>query len=182
MRLQKLVPTFPSDVGACDACRHGMGGVWLDALDPATAPIVWRYHFPPGILSALVTADNPTGNITISDLKLAGMIAHKDVLAHHRDVVERTLWVASNNRAAVAWSSQKGSGTSVAARAHLLRHLFISTYQLDHIYSCSPLTPPFLRIYSTIIFLLTLDTSVSTYLLYHNILAQARSLMPPGTF
>ena len=49
------------------------------------------------------------------------MIAHKDVLAHTRDVLaERTIWLASDNRAAVAWST-KGSATSVTARASLLR-------------------------------------------------------------
>ena len=43
-------------------------------------------------------------------------------------------------------------------------------------YSCAHLIPPFLRIYSTIIFLLTLDSSISTYLLDHNILAHPRFL------
>ena len=38
--LQELVPTAPSDVGACDACRAGMGGVWFDTLDPTAAPMV----------------------------------------------------------------------------------------------------------------------------------------------
>ena len=38
-------------------------------------------------------------------------------------------------------------------------------------YSCAHSIPPFLRIYSTIIFLLTLDSSISTYLLDQDILA-----------
>ena len=44
-----------------------------------------------------------------------GMIAHKAVLTSTRDVRARTIWVA-----AVAWST-KGSTSSVAARAYLLR-------------------------------------------------------------
>jgi hypothetical protein len=46
-RLPELVPTAPSDVGACDACRHGMGGVWFDALGSTSPPILWRSRFPP---------------------------------------------------------------------------------------------------------------------------------------
>jgi hypothetical protein len=68
----------------------------------------------------LVTSDNPSGSISISDLELTGIIAHQDVLATTRDVRERTIWTASDNRAAVAWAT-KGSATSLAARSHLLR-------------------------------------------------------------
>jgi hypothetical protein len=107
-------------VGACDACRLGMGGVWFDALDATTPPILWRQHFPPHISNALVTPDNPKGTVTISDLDLTGILVHQDVLATTRDVRERTIWTASDNRAAVAWAT-KGSATSVAARSHLLR-------------------------------------------------------------
>ena len=39
-RLQELIPTSPSDVGAYDACRFGMGGVWFDILNPDSTPIV----------------------------------------------------------------------------------------------------------------------------------------------
>lgn len=37
-RLPELVPTYPSDIGACDACQQGMGGVWFDNLDPTSPP------------------------------------------------------------------------------------------------------------------------------------------------
>jgi hypothetical protein len=40
-RLHELVPTSPSHIGACDTCRAGMGGVWLDASG-VNAPILWR--------------------------------------------------------------------------------------------------------------------------------------------
>ena len=119
-RLPELVPTYPSDVGACDACQVGMGGVWFDTLDPTTPPILWRQRYPDHIAAALVTSDNPHGMISISDLELTGAIAHKDVLVSHRDTKERTMWIASDNQAAVAWAT-KGSATSVAARSYLLR-------------------------------------------------------------
>ena len=140
-RLPELIPTAPSDVGACDACRHGMGGVWFDALDPTAAPIVWRQAFPSKVSSALITSDHRKGTISISDLELMGMIAHKAVLTSTRDVQARTIWVAGDNVAAVAWST-KGSATSVAARAYLLRldslHQRMHRYVARHHYIPGP--------------------------------------------
>jgi hypothetical protein len=71
-RLRDLVPVSPSDTGACDACRNGMGGVWFDALDPSAPPIVWRSKFPALIQTALITAECPRGTLSISSLELAG--------------------------------------------------------------------------------------------------------------
>ena len=121
IRRPELVPTHPSDVGACDACQTGMGGVWFDTLTDDAEPIVWRQRFAPAVQSDLVTATHPSGRISISDLELAGVIAQKAVLAATRDVAERTLWIASDNKAAVSWTT-KGSSTSLAARSHLLRY------------------------------------------------------------
>ena len=120
-RLQELVPTAPSYLGASDACRDGMGGVWFHATDRHQPPILWRQSFTPTIKAALVTAENPRGAISISDLELLAMIAHKDVLAQQTDIAERTIWMATDNRAALSWSN-KGSATSTAARAFLLRY------------------------------------------------------------
>ncbi|KAI2510214.1 hypothetical protein MHU86_4246 [Fragilaria crotonensis] len=119
-RLPELVPTFPSHVGASDACQVGMGGVWFPT-DTREAPLVWRSKFPTAVSNALITSDNPHGSISISDLELTGMIAQKDIVAHASDVRERTIWIAGDNRAAIAWSD-KGSSTSVATRAYLLQY------------------------------------------------------------
>jgi hypothetical protein len=105
-RFRELVPTAPSDTGSCDACRTGMGGVWFDVLDPSTAPIVWRAPFLTDVQGALVTAAHPCGTISISDLEFAGTIAHKEVLASARHVQERTLWIAGDNRASLAWANK----------------------------------------------------------------------------
>ena len=120
-RLQELVPMAPTWVGASDACRDGMGGVWFHATDNTQPPLVWRQPYTTAIRDQLVTFDNPHGTVSISDLELVAMIAHKDVLAHHSDVAELSLWMATDNRAALSWSA-KGSATSVAARAYLLRY------------------------------------------------------------
>ena len=126
-RLRELVPTDPSYIGACDACHAGMGGVWFTA-DKA---FVWRHQFPTRVRRALVTFGNPHGSLSISDLELAALIAHKDVVAHHRDVAEHTLWMATDNQAALSWSN-KGSATATSARAYLLR--FNSLHQRRHRY------------------------------------------------
>ena len=127
-RLRELVPTTPTFIGACDACQQGMGGVWFSAHAP---PIIWRQLFPRSVQRALVTSEHPAGTLSISDLELAALIAHKDVLASVQPVAERTMWTASDNRAALAWST-KGSATSLAARAHLLR--FNAMHQRRHRY------------------------------------------------
>ena len=118
-RFRELIPVGdPIAVGACDASQRGMGGVWFAAGLP---PLVWRSEFPPAIQRSLVTSDNRTGTISISDLELAGTIAHKDVLAHALPcVAERPIWLAGDNRASLAWAT-KGSATSTTARAYLLR-------------------------------------------------------------
>ena len=119
-RLPELVPTAPSHIGASDACRLGIGGVWLPTT-PHEAPLVWRMRFPSKVSNDLVTSTNRNGSISISDLELAGMIAHKDILANAHDIRKRTSWIAGDNRAAVSWSN-KGSSTSLGARAYLLQY------------------------------------------------------------
>ena len=130
-RLMELIPLTPSDVGACDACRDGMGGIWFDALDLAASPIVWRHPFPVTIQRDLITAEHRQGTISISDLELAGIIAHQGLLAHHRHVHERTLWISGDNRASLAWAT-KGSSTSTSVRAYLLR--LSALHQRQHRY------------------------------------------------
>ena len=120
-RLPELYPRTPQFLGASDASRQGMGGVWFHTAPSADfPPTLWRVAFPATVHSALVTADNPYGTISISDLELTALIAHKDVLAQNTAVAEHTLWLATDNMAALSWSS-KGSSTSFGPRAYLLR-------------------------------------------------------------
>lgn len=133
-RLRELAPTMPTYMGACDACQQGMGGVWF-TTQGSTAPIVWRQRFPDAVVRAMVTSENPRGTLSISDLELTALIAHKDVLSRRLPVAEHTLWMATDNRAALSWSD-KGSATATSARAYLLRlnslhqrqHRYVSTH------------------------------------------------------
>lgn len=135
-RLRELVPSHPSHVGACDACILGMGGVWFPEGDHTpTLPILWRQPFSSKVQQALITAQNPHGSFSISDLELAALIAHKDIIASHHPVAERTIWMATDNRAELSWSDA-GSATSTAcSRAYLLR--FNSLHQRVHRYVAS---------------------------------------------
>ncbi|KAI2512522.1 adenylate kinase [Fragilaria crotonensis] len=68
----------------------------------------------------LVTSDNRQGTVSISDLELAGTLAHKDILARLTCVAECPIWLAGDNRASLSWAT-KGSSTATTARAYLLR-------------------------------------------------------------
>jgi hypothetical protein len=117
-RLRELVPFGPPVAyGACDASQRGMGGIWFV---PGLPPTVWRTPFPAFIQRTLITSDNRTGTLSISDLELAGTIAHKQILVQLVPVAERPVWLAGDNKASLAWAT-KGSSTSVSARAYLLR-------------------------------------------------------------
>ena len=100
-RFRELIPVGgPLAWGACDACRRGMGGVWFRQH---MAPIVWRATFPTGIQHSLITCTNRHGSLSISDLELAGTVAHKHVLTQVApDVGERPIWLAGDNRASLS--------------------------------------------------------------------------------
>jgi hypothetical protein len=109
--------------GECDSIHHH--------TSYTPPPLLWRQVFNNQTQRALITADRPTGTLSISDLDFMALIAHKEVLAQRHPVAERTLWMATDNKAALLWS-EKGSGTSTAARAYLL--LYNSLHQRRHRY------------------------------------------------
>ena len=76
-RLGEIVPDTPVCIGAHDAVGQGAGGVWFTP----DRNLVWRARFPPDIIARLVSSDNPTGDITNSDLEQAGGVWHHMVLA-----------------------------------------------------------------------------------------------------
>lgn len=117
-RLAELYPAHsPQFLGAVDAAAQGMGGVWSV---PDGLPLLWRAPFPHDLQRRVVSDQNPSGDLTNSDLELAGLVSHYDVLAQAVDVRERTLHVLSDNVAALAWR-RKGSTSNLGPRSHLLR-------------------------------------------------------------
>jgi hypothetical protein len=76
-QLSEIVPDLPAALGASNAAKLGMGGVWLAATTCShLQSILWQAPFPPDMQSALVSTSDPQGAITNSDLELAGAIAH----------------------------------------------------------------------------------------------------------
>ena len=133
--LAEIIPDTPSGIGACDASGMGAGGVWLC---PDVQPILWRDPFDDHIVKALVSDKNPAGTISNSDLELAGIVGHADVLAQCVDVRNRTFATLNDNVPALVWL-EKGSTTTQKAGNQLLRlagfhqrhHRYLSRY--DHI-------------------------------------------------
>jgi hypothetical protein len=115
--IEELVAGDPVHIGACDAAKAGMGGVWFPATGP---PLVWREPFVQDIQDRVVSQINRTGDITNSDLELAGTIGHHSVLADQVPVAGETVHTLCDNTPAVAWRT-KGSTTTTKRTAYLLR-------------------------------------------------------------
>jgi hypothetical protein len=89
MCIAEIVLDHPVAIGLHDASGLGMGGIWLLATTNSNLqPILWRTSFPPEIVTQLVSFDNPVGTINNSELELAGMIAHQDVLVQEFNCAE----------------------------------------------------------------------------------------------
>ena len=128
-RIAKVLPQRPAYVGCCDAAKWGMGGVWLPSTQhPLHPPYVWWDPFPSSVQQALVSADNPSGSITNSDLELAGTIAHKATLATVHDLRHCTVATFSDNTPAVAWGN-KASTTTAGPASYLLRSSSLLQHQ-----------------------------------------------------
>jgi hypothetical protein len=96
--IAEVVPLPPVAEGHHNASGLGAGGIWFPGphLAPclgltSTQPLVWQHRWPDFISSWLVTADNPHGSITNSDLELAGGLFHLDALSQCFDIRERTV-------------------------------------------------------------------------------------------
>ena len=130
--LAEVVPTPPTYIGAVDAAKKGMGGVWFNMpeqlplavqphrADRLPAPLLWRAPFPPAVQDLLVSHSNPNGTVTNSDLELAGSIGHDAVLSSAVPVQHMTTCTFTDNTPTVSWR-QKGSVTTTGPAAYLLR-------------------------------------------------------------
>ena len=104
-----------------DVAKPGMGGVWLPASTSShIPPVLWRAKFPQHIQDRLVSSSNPTGDITNSDLELAGLLAQQDIIAQLVNCRGRTILPLGDNIPMVAWH-HKHSTTTTGSAAYLLR-------------------------------------------------------------
>jgi hypothetical protein len=115
--IEELIPGDPIHLGACDAAKTGMGGVWFTGDNRA---LLWQQPFSKEIQKRLVSFKNPLGDLTNSDLELAGTIMHQHVLGQHAVAAGETAHTLCDNTPAVAWQD-KGSTTTGKSAAYLLR-------------------------------------------------------------
>jgi len=116
--LAEIVPQAPTLLGATDAAKAGMGGVYFD---PSGQGYVWREPFPEEVQRRLVSADNPTGTITNSDLEHAGLLGQVDVMCCNHDVRYATLENFSDNTPAIS-RVHKGAVSGPGPAANLCRY------------------------------------------------------------
>ena len=107
-------------------------------------PVIWRLQWPQEIIDRLVTAENPSGDISNSDLELAGGLLHLDALAQTFDIRERTVLSKTDNLNTLFWQ-RKASATTDKVPAHLLRlfgiHQRFHRYVPRHDYIAGPSNP-----------------------------------------
>jgi hypothetical protein len=88
------------------------GGLWLstDLHQAPVQPTIWRAPFPAHIRNQLVSSVNPTGDVSNSDLELAGYLLGHTVLRPCSDQ-PTTVLCATDNTPTQAWVT-RGSPTS----------------------------------------------------------------------
>lgn len=119
-----LVTNDPNYLNFTDACGLGAGGV-ISSGNKDIAPIVWQFEWPDEIKKELITADNPSGTITINDLELAGMLLGWLILElSPAELRYAHVGTFCDNTSAVSWATKGQTSKSIPA-ARLLRFLFI---------------------------------------------------------
>ena len=134
--VQQLVTLPPTYIAYTDACKLGAGGVWCSGTE-TVRPFLWQMEWPQDIQDMLITAENPTGTITINDLELAGALLGFLVL-ESLGVRLRYRHIATfcDNMTTVVWAYKLRNSKSRIA-GYLLRFLGLRMHQSK----CSSMVP-----------------------------------------
>ena len=131
-----LVSAWPDYVGITDASSFGAGGI-IVGENKSTPLTVFRVQWPQEITEAVVSANNPTGTITNSDLEMAGLLLLWLAMEETCDDLEGAhVALFSDNTPTVSWVQRMAAKHSDVAM-QLLRALALRL-QLAR---TSPLTP-----------------------------------------
>jgi hypothetical protein len=123
MPITAFVPHAPHFLGAVEASGSGIGGFWVPTTHSIQSnPMVFRFPYPPELQHRLISASNPTGDVTNSTFELAALVFGTALWCNHHTSPHATMWWASDNVAATSWCN-KGSTSSVDHQAYLLRWL-----------------------------------------------------------
>ena len=111
----ELVSGWPDFVGVKDASGHGVGGVIFGENDEYV-PTVFRFEWPDDIKADLNSEHNPTGGITNSDLKMAGLLLLWLVMEDVCDLKSGShAALFSDNQPTVSWVVRMASKSSTLA-------------------------------------------------------------------
>jgi hypothetical protein len=128
--VSELVQKELNYIGYCDASAFGAGGVWFGGTQ-RLRPIVWRIQWPADVTTSVVSSTNPTGQITNSDLEMAGVLLHTAVLetAIGRAMVGAQFAIGCDNSPAVAWTTRMATRSETPISFRLLRGLAMQQRQ-----------------------------------------------------
>ncbi len=131
-----LVAGWPDYIGIVDASSHGVGGVLLGELS-GLPPTVFCLQWPRDVKDTIVSFNNPGGSLSISDLKMAGILLLWLCLEGiTKNIAHKHIAFFSDNSPTVSWVDRLASQKSRVA-AWLVRALAL---RLNFHRAC-PLTP-----------------------------------------
>ena len=134
-KCRNLITGWPDFVGITDASGHGLGGVIIgEGL--AVPPTVFRWQWPKDISDNIISDANPNGQITNSDLEMAGLLMLWLVMEEGCDVKNAHVALFSDNSPTVHWVQRLAAKHSMRAM-QLVRALALRLQLAE----ASPLTP-----------------------------------------
>eukprot|EP00957_Ditylum_brightwellii_P054093 4097383-Ditylum_brightwellii.AAC.1 len=100
----QLVTKYPGYVGYTDSCNLGTGGIWSPSLN-ALSHIMWQIEWPDTVQQRIQTPANPTGDLMINDLELAGMVFGWLILESTLpDLKHQHVGIFCDNTSATQWA------------------------------------------------------------------------------
>ena len=95
--VKQLVARRPQFLDECDACRYGLGRVWISG-SYIKNPIIWRLELPDDIIDKITR----TGDITISVLEMAAHLLYFMILEYIAPLEFLSVGIFSENTPTVA--------------------------------------------------------------------------------
>jgi hypothetical protein len=128
--VKELVEHQPQYQGFVDASKWGVGGVLFSRI-ASMIPIVWFLEWPQEIPDQFCSSTNKSGQLTISDLDLTGILLQWLVLEQAVDtktLKHNSIAIWCDNLPAVAWTYKFQTSTSPIA-ARILRALAVRLHK-----------------------------------------------------
>jgi hypothetical protein len=110
--VRELVVDMSRYAGYHNAAAEGAGGVWF-LLVHKMQPVVWRLLFPCNVSDKVVLFDNPRGELTNLDIKLAAEVLGVGVILMEAPVIkQKPLGMLCDKTPTVSWIKKMASKSS----------------------------------------------------------------------